>query len=106
MLAKAKAEKIIEVSDARQSYHDFLLAIKSTAPSLTTMLQQEMLTLKEKDMKKIIIISIKDYQEEIKVLKAQDKPNNSAFLTDKENKITEDKPFFCNKQQQQSKGKQ
>ena len=57
-------------------------------------------------MKKIMIISIKDYQEEIKVLKAQDKPDNSAFLTDKEDKTTEDKPSFCGKQQQQPKGKQ
>ena len=106
MLAKAKAEKIAEVSDAGQPYRDFLLAIKSTAPILATMLQQEMRTLKEKDMKKTIIISIKDYWEEMKVLKAQDKPGNSAFLTDKEDKTTEDKPSFHGKQQQQPKEKQ
>ena len=62
--------------------------------------------LKEKDIKKIMIISMKDYREEIKVLKAQDKLDNSAFLIDKEDKITEDKPSFCNKQQQQPKRKQ
>ena len=65
-----------------------------------------MQTLKEKDMKKTMIISMEDYREEMKVLKAQDKPGNSTFLTDKEDKITEDKPSFCGKQQQQSKGKQ
>ena len=38
MLAKAKAEKIAEVSNAGQPYRDFLLAIKSIAPILATML--------------------------------------------------------------------
>ena len=40
------------------------------------------------------------------MLKAQDKPGNSAFLTDKEDKTTENKPSFCGKQQQQPKEKQ
>ena len=105
MLAKAKAEKIAEVSNAGRPYRDFLLAIKLTAPILATMLQQEMRTLKEKDMEKTMIISMEDYQEEMKVSKAQDKPSNSAFLKDKENKTTEDKPSFCGKQQQQPKRK-
>ena len=64
-----------------------------------------MQTLKEKDIEKIMIIFIEDYQEEMKVLKAQDKPSNSAFLIDKKDKTIGDKPSFYSKQQQQSKEK-
>ena len=50
--------------------------------------------------------SMEDYREEMKVLKAQEKPGNSAFSTDNsKDKTPEDKPSFRDKGQQQPKGK-